>query len=132
MEGKLITVETQTVKRCKEYFDGLLNASETGRLRKEARDEKNEETMKVEEGLETKVITKEVEGAVKTLINGKTSRIARVTGEMFKSMEERNVKLPLHLCKMVLHPEKIPNHGFVETILPVHENDNKKATTTEA
>ena len=103
--GRVLSEENEMCGRWKEYFDGLLNVSESGQGEITPRPGMN---VRVFEKADTDISKKEVVGAVSRLGNGNASGVDDAKAEYMKSGGNMCAECMVRLLNVCLSSGRVP------------------------
>ena len=118
VNGKVLSESSEVCKRWKEYFDELLNVSESGRAEITARPGMN---MRVFEKANAAVSMKEVLEAISRLKFGKASGVDGVKAEYLKSGGYVCAEWMVRLLNVCMSSRRVPNEWKIGCIVPLYK-----------
>ena len=118
VNGKVLSESSEVCKRWKEYFDGLLNVSESGRAEITARPGMN---VRVFERANAEVSMREVCGAISRLKCGKASGVDGVKAEYLKSGGYVCAEWMVRLLNVCLSSGRVPEEWKIGCIVPLYK-----------
>ena len=116
--GRVLSEVNEVCERWKEYFDGLLNVSESGQAEITARPGMN---VRVFEKADTDITMTEVVAAVSRLGGGKASGVDEVKGEYLRSGGNVCAEWMVRLLNVCLSSGKVPNEWKTGCIVPLYK-----------
>ena len=117
-DGKVLTDGDEVCERWREYFDRLLNVSESGRAEITARTGMN---VRVFEKADTEISLNEVERAVNKLGCGKASGVDEVKAEYLKSGGYMCAEWMVRLMNVCMRSGKVPKEWMIGCIVPLYK-----------
>lgn len=120
-EGNILIGTDEIMERWKEYFEELLNTTQTGQQEKQ---EVNHETD--EDNDHNAFTEEEVRTAVKRLKRGKAAGHDEITPEMLIHLGNHGIALLSKIINTAANEHQIPVDWEVGIILPVHKKNNKR------
>ena len=116
--GRVLSEDSEVCERWKEYFDGLLNVSESGQAEITARPGMS---VRVFEKADTDITMTEVVGAVNRLGGGKASGVDDVKAEYLKSGGMMCAEWMVRLLNVCLSSGKVPKDWKIGCIVPLYK-----------
>ena len=118
VNGRVLSEDSEVCERWKEYFDGLLNVSESGQAEITARPGMS---VRVFEKADTDITMTEVVGAVNRLGGGKASGVDDVKAEFLKSGGMMCAEWMVRLLNVCLSSGKVPKDWKIGCIVPLYK-----------
>ena len=116
--GRVLSNGTEVCDRWKEYFDGLLNVSESGRAEITARSGMN---VRVFEKADAEISMSEVQGAIRKMKSGKASGVDGVKAEYLKSGGKVCAEWMVRMLNVCLSSGSVPNEWKIGCIIPLYK-----------
>ena len=116
--GRVLSNGTEVCDRWKEYFDGLLNVSESGRAEITARPGMN---VRVFEKADAEISMSEVQGAIRKMKSGKASGVDGVKAEYLKSGGKVCAEWMVRMLNVCLSSGSVPNEWKIGCIIPLYK-----------